>query len=103
MIFLAVAAVAGAVLSAFFFGGLWLTVRDIEEHERPAAWMITSFVARTAVVLGAFYLLGQAGWEAMGVAAATFVATRFVITRILGPSNASSAPDAADAGGSSWS
>jgi F1F0 ATPase subunit 2 len=100
MIFLMISAMAGVAMSALFFGGLWWTVRDIEEREHPAALMMASFVVRTAIVLAGFYAIGQFGWEGMGVAAATFVATRFAVTRVLGPTTS---PSTADAGGSTWS
>lgn len=78
-------AVAGIVLSLLFFGGLWWTVRRVEEHEHPAGLVFSSFVVRTTVVLAAFYSLGQWRWEAMAVAAAAFIVTRFLLTRALGP------------------
>ena len=77
--------VAGIVLSLLFFGGLWWTVRRVEDHAHPAGLLFMSFVVRTAVVLAAFYGLGQWRWEAMAVAAAGFIVTRFVLTRVLGP------------------
>lgn len=100
ILLISLAVIPGAMLSLFFFGGLWWTVRRIDSDDHPARLLLTSFIVRTAVVLAGFYALGQWRWEAIAVAAAAFVITRFGVTRYLGPA----APvDPAEAGGPSWS
>ena len=44
---LALAFLAGALLGAFFFGGLWWTVQKGVASERPALWFLGSLLLRT--------------------------------------------------------
>ena len=81
---LVIAALSGILLALFFFGGLWWTVRQVTEEAKSAGWLLGSFVARSTVVLVGFYLVGSWSWQALAVAAATFVMMRFVATRYLG-------------------
>ena len=60
---LALAFVAGALLGAFFFGGLWWTVQKGVASERPAVWFLGSLLLRTAVILAGFYLVSQGHWS----------------------------------------
>ena len=46
---LALALVAGVLLGAFFFGGLWWTVRKGVSSERPALWFFGSLLLRMSV------------------------------------------------------
>ena len=47
----ALALSAGALLGAFFFGGLWWTVQKGVTSERPTLWFFGSLVTRTGVTL----------------------------------------------------
>jgi len=49
--------VVGVPASALFFVGLALGMRMALASERPAIWLLVSFFGRTAVLLGAGYLL----------------------------------------------
>ena len=49
---LALALLAGALLGAFFFGGLWWTVQKGVTSERPALWFLGSLLLRTGVDSG---------------------------------------------------
>jgi F1F0 ATPase subunit 2 len=57
------AGVVGALLGAFFYGGLWLTVRRGLSSGRPAVWFLGSLLLRTGVTLAGFYLVSRAHWE----------------------------------------
>ncbi len=74
---------AGAVLGTLFFGGLWWTVRRALVARLPAAWLIASFVARTALVLAGFIVVGGNQWQRWLVVLAGFIAARVVVARWL--------------------
>jgi len=73
----------GIVLGALFFGGLWWTVRRVLVARLPAAWLIASFVARTALVLAGFNIVAGGQWQRWLVVLAGFVSARVVIARFL--------------------
>lgn len=57
---LLLALVAGILLGAFFFGGLWWTVRQGVSSKHPALWFFGSLLLRTGiVVLGFYFILGD--------------------------------------------
>src|SRR3990172_6823784 len=60
---LALAWVAGAGLGAFFFGGLWWTVRKVASSRRPALWFFASALLRMGIALAGFYLVAGGQWE----------------------------------------
>ncbi len=70
--------VAGAGLGAFFYGGLWWTVKKLPQVRHPAVWMLASFAARTVVtVTGLFWLMAE-DWRRLLVAVAGFVTARVI-------------------------
>ncbi len=78
---LAFALAAGILLGAFFFGGLWWTVRQGVSSKHPALWFFGSQMLRTGiVVLGFYFILGD-DWRRLlagliGVIAARLIALR---------------------------
>ncbi|MFT5416661.1 MAG: F1F0 ATPase subunit 2, partial [Gammaproteobacteria bacterium] len=51
---LVLAWMAGGLLGALFFGGLWWTVRQAVSAKQPALWVFGSFLLRTSVTLAGF-------------------------------------------------
>ncbi len=79
---LAVAFIAGIMLGAFFFGGLWWTVQKGIASERIALWFIGSMLLRTSgVVLGFYFVLGD-DWRRLVASLLGFVAARHVVMRL---------------------
>lgn len=78
---LLLALVAGILMGAFYFRGLWWTVNRMEHTGRPLAWAAASFLLRTGVVAGGFYLLLPLGWQALAVALLGFLAIRTAALR----------------------
>ena len=64
---LASALVAGVLLGAFFFGGLWWTVRKGLSSKRAALWFLGSMLLRMSVALTGFYFVSG---RQLGAAAA---------------------------------
>ncbi len=94
------AGVAGALLGAFFYGGLWVTVKRGLSSGVPAQWFVGSLLLRTGATLAGFYLVSRAHWErlpscVLGFFVATLtvrVWTRAPKRNVVGP-----APEAVDA------
>jgi F1F0 ATPase subunit 2 len=79
---LVVAAAAGFLLGAVFFGGLWWTVRKGVSSPRPALWFLGSMLLRTGIVLGGFYLVGGGQWQRLLGCLLGFVIARFLVMRL---------------------
>jgi F1F0 ATPase subunit 2 len=78
---LAAAWVVGVVLGAFFFGGLWWTVRNGVSSAQPALWFVGSLITRTSVTAAGFYLVAGGRWErALSCLFGFFIAS-LVVTR----------------------
>ena len=80
---LGLAFLAGALLGAFFFGGLWWTVQKGMTSERPALWFLGSLLLRTGVILAGFYFVSQGHWSRLGVCLLGFVVVRVIVVKRL--------------------
>jgi F1F0 ATPase subunit 2 len=58
------ALVAGVLLGAMFFGGLWWTVRKGMSSKQPALVFFGSLLLRMSIALAGFYLMARVSWEA---------------------------------------
>jgi len=72
---------AGGGIGSFYFGGLLWTVRRLAASEHPARLTLLSFLVRTGLSLGAFYLVMGGHWERLIAALLGVMAVRFVIVR----------------------
>jgi F1F0 ATPase subunit 2 len=79
---LALALVAGILLGAIFFGGLWWTVREGFSSKQPALWFFGSGLLRTSTVLAGFYLVAHGHWERLLVCLFGFVTARVIVTQL---------------------
>lgn len=84
-VWLTLSFIAGGVLGAIFFGGLWWTIKYGLNSSRPALWFFTSLILRSAVVVGGFYLIGHNNWTHLGACLAGFILARLIIARRLRP------------------
>ncbi len=86
---------AGSALGAFFFGGLWWTVRRGISSPRPALWFAGSMLLRISVVLVGFYWVG--GPHAMRLLACGFgfFVGRVGVTWLSRPSSGNPSPSGA--------
>ena len=80
-----VGTLAGALLGGLYFGGLWLTIRRMDEARRPALRVGISYLARLALAAAAFGLLAaRGGFPAVASALVAFLAVRYLLVRRLG-------------------
>ena len=68
MLILMLAWAAGILLGAFFFGGLWWTVRKGLWSTQPALWFFGSLLVRMSITLTGFYFVSGGHWERLGCA-----------------------------------
>ena len=83
---LAPAPVAGMLLGAAFFGGLWWTVRQGVLSPRPAAWFLGSVLVRTRILLAGFYYVSGGHGDRLLACLLGFVIARFFLMWLIGPS-----------------
>lgn len=72
-------AVAGALLAAFYLGGLALTVQRLPHASHPGALLLASFAVRALVIVAALLLLARHSLPAFAVAFVVFILTRIVV------------------------
>lgn len=83
-LFLIFALLSGAVVSLFYFGGLWLTLRKIAEYKLSYWLVVGSFFIRLAFVLLVFYALLVHHWAYLAVALVSFLMVRQILIARLG-------------------
>lgn len=88
------AALAGAIASLLYFGGLWLTVKRLADASNPAAVYIGSFLARASLLTcGALAMLQlEPGWQEGLAAFVGFWGVRCAMTLSLGVRKITSDP-----------
>ena len=81
---LALPLVAGVLLGAIFFGGLWWTVRKGVSFKHPAAWFLGSLLLRTGIVLAGFYVVADGHWDRLLAGLLGLIIARFIVTGFTG-------------------
>lgn len=76
------ALMAGGLLGALFFGGLWWTIGQALSAKIPALWIICSFILRTSVALAGFYAISGIHPEQLLASLLGFVMARLLVTRL---------------------
>src|ERR1700728_1834599 len=79
----ALALLAGALLGAFFFGGLWWTVQKGVTSERPELWFLGSLLLRTGLILAGFYFVSQGDWLRLLASLVGFLIARVIVVKRL--------------------
>lgn len=80
---LIVALPAGVLLGVFFFGGLWWTINRSLAAAQPAILIMGSFLLRTVVTVGGFYVALLGGWQSLVTCMVGFLIARVVVTRMV--------------------
>lgn len=82
ILILVLAWLAGGLLGAFFFGGLWWTVQRGLQAQDPARWFLLSLALRMGVTMAGFYLVGSDDWQRLLLCLFGFITARFIVTRL---------------------
>ena len=80
-----VSGLVGMALGAFFFGGLWWTVKASLSSPRPGLLVFISLVARLGITLAGFYLVAGGHWQPLIACLVGFVLARLIITQVVVP------------------
>ncbi len=81
LLHLALALMAGAVLGVFFFGGLWLTLRQLPKTKQPMLLVFGSLLGRSIITVAGFYWVMGGSWQRLLAAAAGFILMRQLLIR----------------------
>ena len=74
---------AGVLLGAFFFGGLWWTIRSSAPSQWSGLLFSVSLVLRMAVAVSGFYLVSHGDWRKLVACLAGFLLARIAVTRLI--------------------
>lgn len=75
----------GLALGIFYFGGLWLTIKNMNQVRSPIILTLGSFILRTATIfLVLIYIARQGEWGNILVLLAGFIASRIFLSRKIG-------------------
>jgi len=80
---LALSMAAGALLGAFFFGGLWMTVVKGLTSPRPAVWFLGSMLLRMAVVFAGLVMVGGNDWRRWSMCLIGIIVARMGVKRVI--------------------
>lgn len=86
------AGLAGLLLGAIFFGGLWWTVNKAVSSQRPALWFFGSFFVRMSIALGGFYFVSGGLWQRLLPCLLGFIVARVAVTRLTRPARINATP-----------
>jgi F1F0 ATPase subunit 2 len=89
---LVLASIAGLLLGAIFFGGLYLTVRQGVSSQSPALWFFGSLVARMGIALAGFYFASDGSWQRLVACLLGFVVARLAVTWLTRPAAQQASP-----------
>jgi F1F0 ATPase subunit 2 len=73
---------AGILLGAFFFGGLWWTIRSRSPSQWSGLLFSASFLLRMAVAVTGFYLVSHGEWRKLMACLVGFLLARIAVTRL---------------------
>ena len=77
---LGLALLAGLVLGAAFYGGLWYTTSRGAIAKSPAIWFFVSSLLRMGIALAGFYWVGGGHWQRMLLCLLGFLVARLAVT-----------------------
>ena len=79
--------IAGGLLGAVFFGGLWWTIQKGVSSEQPVLWFFGSLLLRMSMALAVFYFVGRSHWERLLICLLGFFMMRLLVTWLTRPSS----------------
>ena len=82
----ALAGIAGLLLGAVFFGGLWWTVKKGVSAQYPALLFFGSALVRMGVALAGFYFVSGGQWKRLLACLLGFITARLAVSWLTRPS-----------------
>lgn len=82
ILMLGFALLAGILLGALFFGGLWWTVLKGVSARQPGFWFLASLLLRSGLALAGFYFVSGDSWKRLLACLLGFVIARMIVTRL---------------------
>lgn len=79
------ACAAGLVLGLVYFGGLWLTIRQMPRSRHPVALFLASLILRSVIAVTGFFLIMGNHWERAIACLVGFMLVRLILTSHLRP------------------
>lgn len=79
------AGLAGMAVGGFFFGSLWITVRQLPTTGWPIRLVVGSYIGRMAIAFLGFYLIMQGDWKRAIAGLLGFLAIRIIMIQRLQP------------------
>jgi F1F0 ATPase subunit 2 len=76
------ALIAGLLLGAIFYGGLWWTVHRSVSSKTLSLWLTGSFALRAIIAVSGFYFVSQGDWRRLLGCLLGFVVARIGVTRL---------------------
>jgi F1F0 ATPase subunit 2 len=76
---LILALLAGLLLGAIFFGGLWWTIQKGVSSKQPALWFLGSLLLRTMIAVTGFYFVSRGDWRRLLGCLLGFVLARIFV------------------------
>jgi F1F0 ATPase subunit 2 len=74
----------GLGLGLFYFGGLWLTIKNMNQARSPIVLTLGSFILRTgAVFLVLIYVARKGDWGNILILLAGFIVSRIFLSRMI--------------------
>jgi F1F0 ATPase subunit 2 len=81
-------AIVGLGLGLLYYGGLWLTLRKLNQLRQPALWLSLSLLLRMFAVVAVLYLLFADSWQQLLMALLGMLITRTVLVQRIKPTAA---------------
>jgi len=79
--------IVGLLLGLFYYGGLWLILRRLEQLKYPAVWLGLSLLIRTLTVVFVIYLLFSDSWKQLLIVLLGMLITRFLLVKYIRPTS----------------
>jgi F1F0 ATPase subunit 2 len=85
IILLSLVLVAGLLIGLGYFGGLWLSVKQLSTTRHPALLLLGSMGGRLGLAMVSFHFLMGGQWERLVVCLIGFLGGRYLLVKLLGP------------------
>ena len=85
LLFILSAFFIGIALGCFYFGSLWITVRQLPTTVYPVRLFMFSWLARIVITLLGFYLVMNGQWQQALICLLGFISARVMLTSFWKP------------------